>query len=127
MSPFIKTFKFVQFLKIGCISHQFTFLLFARVGVPHCPNCGKELIFVCADCFEKIEDMGPEVKLCKECEAKKAAKKEKIKAGVDTAKKIAGKGVELAPAAIGLVKNPKAKNALKAGTNFLKKKKTGGI
>ena len=96
-----------------------------KVTDNYCPNCGKELIFVCADCFEKIEDMGPEVKLCKECEAKKAAKKEKIKAGVDTAKKIAGKGVELAPAAIGLVKNPKAKNALKAGTNLLKKKKTG--
>lgn len=98
-----------------------------KVTDNYCPNCGKELVFVCADCFEKIEDMGPEVKLCKECEAKKAAKKEKIKAGVDTAKKIAGKGIELAPAAIGLVKNPKAKNALKAGTNLLKKKKTGGI
>jgi hypothetical protein len=98
-----------------------------KVTDNYCPNCGKELVFVCADCFEKIEDMGPEVKFCKECEAKKAAKKEKIKAGVDTAKKIAGKGVELAPAAIGLVKNPKAKNALKAGTNLLKKKKTGGI
>ena len=98
-----------------------------KVTDNYCPNCGKELVFVCADCFEKIEDMGPEVKLCKECEAKKAAKKEKIKAGVDTAKKIAGKGIELAPAAIGLVKNPKAKNSLKAGTNLLKKKKTGGI
>lgn len=98
-----------------------------KVTDNYCPNCGKELIFVCADCFEKIEDMGPEVKLCKECEAKKAAKKEKIKAGVDTAKKIAGKGIELAPAAIGLVKNPKAKDVLKVGTDLLKKKKTGGV
>ena len=88
-----------------------------------CPNCGKELVYVCADCFEKIEDMGLEVKRCRDCEAKHAAKKEKLKAGVDTAKKIAGKGVELAPAAIGLVKSPKAKDLLKVGTDLLKKKK----
>ena len=94
-----------------------------KVTDNYCSNCGKELVFVCADCFEKIEDMGPEVKLCVECEAKKEAKKEKIKAGVDTAKKIAGKGVELAPAALGLVKNPKAKDVLKVGTSILKKKK----
>jgi len=89
----------------------------------YCPNCGAELVYVCASCFEKIEDMGPEVRLCKECEEKKAQKKEKLQAGLDTAKKFAGKGVELAPAAIGLVKNPKAKDVLKVGTDLLKKKK----
>lgn len=88
-----------------------------------CPNCGKELVFVCADCFEKIEDMGSEVKYCKECEDKHAAKKEAIKTGVEKAKGLAEKGIELAPAAIGLVKNPKAKEVLKAGTTLLKKKK----
>ena len=89
----------------------------------YCPNCGAELVYVCSGCFEKIEDMGPEVKLCKECEAKKAAKKEKIQVGLDTAKKLAGKGVELAPAAIGLVKDPNIKGVIKSGTSLLKKKK----
>lgn len=88
-----------------------------------CSNCGKELVFVCADCFEKIEDMGPEVRLCKECEAKRAAKKETVKAGIDKAKGLAVKGVELAPAAIGLVKDPNIKGVLKSGTALLKKKK----
>lgn len=93
-----------------------------KVTDNYCTNCGRELVYVCADCFEKIEDMGPEVKYCKECEEKRTAKKEKVKAGVDKAKVIAGKGVELAPMAIGLVKNPKAKNLLKARTSFIKKK-----
>lgn len=89
----------------------------------YCPNCGAELVYVCSSCFEKIEDMGMEVKRCKECEAKKAAKKEKIQTGLNTAKKLAGKSVELAPAAIGLVKNPNIKGVIKSGASILKKKK----
>lgn len=59
----------------------------------YCPNCGAELVYVCSGCFEKIEDMGLEVKLCKTCEEKKAAKKEAVKAGVDKVKGFAEKGV----------------------------------
>lgn len=88
-----------------------------------CANCGAELVYVCADCFEKIEDMGPEVRLCKECEAKRTAKKEAVKAGVDKAKGLAEKGIKLAPAAISLVKDPSVKGVIKSGTSLLKKKK----
>jgi len=87
-----------------------------------CPNCGKELVYVCADCFEKIEDMGPEVRLCKECEEKKAAKKEAIKTGVDKAKKLAGKGVAVAPAVIKYAKDPKViDTGKKVVTRLIKK------
>lgn len=89
----------------------------------YCTLCGTELVYVCSDCFEKIEDMGPEVKLCKECEEKHVAKKEAVKAGVNKAKELAGKGVELAPAAIGLMKDPNIKGVLKSGKSLLKKKK----
>lgn len=88
-----------------------------------CPNCGKELVYVCADCFEKIEDMGPEVRLCKECEDKHTVKKEKLKAGVDKAKDLAGKGVKAAPAVISFAKDPKVINVVKKGASVLKKKK----
>ena len=88
----------------------------------YCPNCGKELVYVCASCFEKIEDMGPEVRLCRECEAKKAAKIEAVKAGMDKAKGIAEKGVKLAPAALSLVKDPNIKGVIKSGKTLLKKK-----
>lgn len=89
----------------------------------YCPNCGKELVYVCADCFEKIEDMGTEVRLCKACDDKHKAKIEAIKSGVDKAKGIAEKGIKLAPAAIGLVKDPNIKGVIKSGTSLLKKKK----
>ena len=46
----------------------------------YCALCGRELVYVCANCFEKIEDMGPEVRLCKECDDKRSAKKEALKA-----------------------------------------------
>lgn len=72
-----------------------------------CANCGAELVYVCADCFEKIEDMGLEVRLCKECEEKRAAKKEAVKAGVDKAKELAEKGAKFAPAALSFAKDPK--------------------
>ena len=89
----------------------------------YCPNCGKELVYVCADCFEKIEDMGTEVRLCKACDDKHKAKIEAIKSGVDKAKGIVEKGIKLAPAAIGLVKDPNIKGVIKSGTSLLKKKK----
>lgn len=72
-----------------------------------CPNCGKELVYVCASCFEKIEDMGATVRFCKECESKRAEKKEKIKTGVDTAKKFASKGAAVAPTVVKFAKDPK--------------------
>ena len=88
----------------------------------YCPNCGAELVYVCSGCFEKIEDQGPAVKLCKECEAKKEAKKEAVKAGMDKAKGLAEKGVKLAPAALSLVKDPNIKGVIKSGKTLLKKK-----
>lgn len=89
----------------------------------YCANCGAELVYVCADCFEKIEDMGPEVRLCKECDEKRSAKKEALKAGVNKAKDLAAAGVKAAPAAMNLVKDPNIKGALKTGAALLKKKK----
>ena len=88
----------------------------------YCSHCGAELVYVCAKCFEKIEDMGPEVRFCKECEEKQAAKKAKIKAGADKAKVLAGKGVKLAPAAIEIAKSPNVKGILKSGKALIKKK-----
>ena len=94
-----------------------------KVTDNYCPNCGKELVYVCADCFEKIEDMGSEVKYCKECEDKRTAKKEKMQAGVDKAKELAGKGVKAAPAVLSFAKNPSVTNAVKKGASVLIKKK----
>jgi len=96
----------------------------------YCPECGSELIFVCEKCFSEIEDLGPEHRKCRLCEAEEAAKKEKVK---DTAKNAAmivadvapGKALEfgagLAVAALGGAKKEGVKQAAAVGGKAVKK------
>ena len=51
----------------------------------YCTICGVPLVFVCAKCFKKIENLGPDHRLCKLCEAAASDKKEAL---VKQAKKI---------------------------------------
>lgn len=53
-----------------------------------CPKCGSSLVFVCAKCFDEIEDLGESHRICLGCEAEAESKKEKAK---DMAKNF-GKG-----------------------------------
>lgn len=88
----------------------------------YCTLCGTELVYVCADCFEKIEEMGPGKRFCKKCEDDHNAKKEKIKAGVDKAKDLAGKGAALAPTVVKMAKDPKVKSVGKKVASLIIKK-----
>ena len=55
-----------------------------------CPKCGTKLIFVCAKCFDEIEDRDIKHRICKKCEIEA---EEKVAKRKQQAKKIAGKGV----------------------------------
>lgn len=43
----------------------------------YCTICGNELVFVCADCFKKLDDSAEEHRFCAVCEAKRKDKKDK--------------------------------------------------
>lgn len=48
-----------------------------------CPKCGVRLVFVCAKCFDEIEDIDANHRICKKCEIeaeeKSAKRKERAK------------------------------------------------
>ena len=41
-----------------------------KATAKYCVECATPLVFVCKDCFKKIEDLGPKHILCNLCEAK---------------------------------------------------------
>ena len=45
----------------------------------YCTICGEKLLFVCADCFKRIEDTDMRHKYCAICEANREDRKEKRK------------------------------------------------
>lgn len=49
-----------------------------------CTICGEELVYVCAECFKRIEDSGSRHRHCSICEAKR---KDKTDARMDRIKK----------------------------------------
>ncbi len=60
----------------------------------YCVECATPLIFVCKDCFKKLEDLGPKHVLCTLCEAKhKDDPMSKVKKTVKKAAKNTGKAV----------------------------------
>ena len=56
----------------NCIDHQNK--VKQRVENDYCPKCGCKLVYVCSNCFSEIEDLGPEHRVCRACEAKAAEK-----------------------------------------------------
>ena len=88
----------------------------------YCPECGSRLTFVCEKCFSEIEDLGPEHRKCRLCEAEEAEKKEKAKyVAKDAADKVAGVGAAIAVAALGGVQKEGVKQAAAVGGKAVKK------
>ena len=88
-----------------------------------CTICGQELVYVCAECFEKIEDHGPEHKLCSTCEAKHQARREAVNQSVDKMKKAVTTGVKIAPQVVVLAQKDSVKKLVKKGVGIVVKKK----
>jgi hypothetical protein len=76
----------------------------------YCSRCGSELVFVCAECFCKLDDQGPQHRICAACEAKK---KMRLDAVVDAGQKVAV-GAEKAGVAIKKAGGKAAQNTGKA-------------
>ena len=87
-----------------------------------CTICGTPLVFVCAECFEKIEDNGPEHKLCAACEAKHQAKHDAIAENVEKVKNAAAVGIGVVPKAVEFAKSDVGKKIIKKGVNIVVKK-----
>ena len=86
-----------------------------------CPVCGSQLVYVCANCFSRIEDIDSKHRICAVCDAKKYDRKEKQKKVVQKAgKAVLGAGVVVA---VGILKNVKEgaqKTAVKEGSRLIK-------
>lgn len=80
----------------------------------YCSLCAYKLVYVCSECFKKIEDIDVKHKICLACEAKKEDKNQKLK---DNALKVAGVVVATA---IGAITND-GKSIIKAGIDSIKK------
>lgn len=76
----------------------------------YCSLCGNSLVFVCGDCFDKIEDEGPQHRICARCEAIRADRKEKAAEYGKAAKDMAVKAVVAAPVAVVHMKDVNPKN-----------------
>lgn len=94
-----------------------------KVTDNYCTICGTELVYVCAECFEKIEDEGPEKRLCATCEAKHTERKEAVKKGTDKVKNMAKAGVTAVPKAVEFAVSPSGKKLIESGAKILLKKK----
>ena len=88
-----------------------------------CTICGTPLVFVCAECFEKIEDQGAEHRLCEVCEAKHQERREAMNQRVGKVKEAAVIGVKIVPNAIEFVQKESVKKIVKKGANIIIKKK----
>ena len=88
-----------------------------------CTICGTPLVFVCAECFEKIEDQGAEHRLCEVCEAKHQAKREALAENVGKMKNVAVLGIGVVPKAIDFAKSDTGKKIIKKGVGVITKKK----
>jgi len=88
-----------------------------------CTICGTPLVFVCTECFEKIEDRGPEHKLCDACEAKHQERRDAMNQRVEKVKEVAAVGVKIVPEAIALAQKEPVKKIVKKGANMIIKKK----
>ena len=47
-----------------------------------CTFCGRELVYACSHCLERIEDKGPNSRLCSACQAEMEEHKEKMRSTV---------------------------------------------
>ncbi len=88
-----------------------------------CTICGTPLVFVCAECFEKIEDNGPEHKLCMACEEKHQARRDAMDQRVQKVKAVAETGVKIVPGVIALAQKEPVKKIVKKGADIIIKKK----
>ena len=77
-----------------------------------CPKCGTPLVYVCAKCFNEIEDLGPEHRICAHCEAVGDDHMERIKDGLKTAGRIGGTALLSLGTAIGAKAYPKVKKII---------------
>ena len=81
----------------------------------YCIKCGSELVYVCSRCFAKIDDLGPDHKICANCELKDDALKDKV---IGFGKKAF---VGLGGVALLGIKDEALKEAKKFGTYVVKK------
>ena len=88
-----------------------------------CTICGTSLVFVCTECFEKIEDKGPEHRLCDECESKQQERRDARNQRVERVKEIAAAGVKIVPGAIEFAQKEPVKKIVKKGASVIIKKK----
>ena len=75
---------------VACERHEKKIRL--RSTEKYCPLCGTPLVYVCAKCFDEIEDIGPKHNICLTCEAKK-----------DQVRENTGKNARRAASAVGAV------------------------
>lgn len=74
-----------------------------------CSKCGASLVYICAKCGNKIEDFGPDYRICAHCEAEKADFKDAV---VDKVKQAGGAVIGFVAPAIALGAKPEIKKAL---------------
>lgn len=87
-----------------------------------CPKCGTELMLVCTSCFSEIEDISPNHRKCKYCEAESEAKKEKAKqVAKDTTNKVVSFGLTFGGAILTGAKSEGIKQATTLGKETVKK------
>lgn len=97
-----------------------------KANYNHCPICGTELVFVCAKCFDEIQDEGPAHRICKHCEIKAKDGRDKVVEKVKVGAKKAGGAVAAAGGAVVVGVGAKvlkdAQNgAIKAGVKAVEK------
>ncbi len=82
----------------GCKHHEKKIKMKAEYR--YCPLCGAELVYVCAKCFDEIEDLGPKHKICKRCEIEAKDKRDQVVDKVKGGAKKAGGAVAAAGGAV---------------------------
>ena len=96
-------------------------------GDEYCPKCGSRLVYVCANCFQEIENQEDVHRFCNWCEAAGVGKRVRRR---DSAKNMAIKAGGIAlkyiitPVGIGLLEvavSKGQKGAVKVGTKLIDK------
>ena len=92
-----------------------------KVDDSYCRKCASPLVLVCAECYGRIEDLGPKHRICERCVAKHEARKQNVKNGLKKSKNVVVAAAGAGVAVVKTVKDPKVQEAVKAGVKLIKK------
>ena len=76
-----------------------------------CTFCGRELVYACSHCLDRIEDKGPEHKLCSACAAEAQERADKMRDTVKAGANAASAAVASITGKIPVIGKPKSEAA----------------